>query len=179
MKIQQARGGNELSFQNGGLPRVVAVGSAATLLMLLAACAGDGESEVDSVAVEYAQQEAEAQAECEDERDYARSESRSSTITNAANQYGAQVMAAAEAATDEASTGRFEFYNPFTEKWGRGPGNEGWGHLYYTKPKNYSHESIDVSVYQSADGTFDLSKGVMEIGIGFANTHEVVLTSPV
>lgn len=102
-----------------------------------------------------------------------------STDRNIALQEAAQTTAAeiVEAA-QTGEIGYFDFYNPGTDTWGRGAGNEGWGHLQHNPQYGGTESQVIATVYQNADGSFDLSKGVLEVSLSTGENPTTMIESP-
>jgi hypothetical protein len=105
---------------------------------------------------------------------YIASPNRNALLASSAQTAGKRIVTAAKSG----EIGYFDFYNPDTNKWGRGRGNEGWGQLQHNPNYGGSPHQIAVDVYQNDDGSFDLTKGVQGVRVHVVNKPAVELESP-
>ncbi len=95
-------------------------------------------------------------------REYTQNAERSATISAAVTKAGERIVAAAESG----ELGRFEFYNYEQDTWN----SEGWGYLQHNPQYGDSGVQVSTQVYRSADGTYDLSRGIRDVEISFGGT---------
>ncbi len=123
------------------------------------------QSAIDQAA--KAQEKAKAQTEAAES--YLASTERNTTLDNTVQALGKRIIDAAE----DKRIGYFDFYNIDTEDWGRGKGNEGWGYLQHNPQYGGSEHQVFATVYQNADGSFNLDKGVQAVSVVMRDNPDV------